>query len=104
MFACLCKLLPVFCFGNLGLTALAVQMMDSQRQLFVYYDHLTPRWTAVNAIISRICLMAGSKQKGQATSQAAGSMLSGSRATLVKQSSHDLRMAELSKLLGDKVQ
>jgi len=44
--------------------------MEAKRQNFVFYDHLTPQWSAVNAIISKMCSLAGGLEKPTAVVEA----------------------------------
>ena len=48
-----------------------MQVMEAKRQAFVFHNHLTPHWSAVNFIISKICSLAGGLEKPQAVMETA---------------------------------
>ena len=48
-----------------------MQVMEAKRRAFVFYDHLTPQWSAANFIISKICSLAGGLEKPQAVMETA---------------------------------
>ena len=48
-----------------------MQVMETKRQAFVFHDHLTSQWCAVNFIISKICSLAGGLEKPQGVMETA---------------------------------
>jgi len=75
--------------------------MEAKRQAFVFYNHLTPQWTAVNAIISKMCSLAGGLEKPQAVVEAARFLASANPVQAGKLQHERQRMARRSHVTGE---